>query len=553
MPSLIELVDRVNKGEAVDAASLEMYQDSANTAEKFLSHHAQAMLDLRRAHQHILQSLEAIDYSDQKVLNQFISISGFLGLTDQRANPVVRFGTSAIARRDYCLGLEAIQSAVAFDLAHDGTHTADRENCQFIETQYQRVAEAVGWKPADGNHEPNDRTHLAIIVSGLADDEPAARFLRNLARAHDSKRFKLFVYATEAKVRRDKQQFATGPVTSISARRGKDTLDFLAIQGIPVWIASTEGDLLSASRELAAQMASDRVDVAIFDADQSDPISAIVSHWDCAKAKTNLVRNAPLYSSGIGSVAYLDQIRFDRDKAYWSASGVDSRFILEGIELDAPLTAAPSRATYGIPSTAVVMATAGSDLDGTLSDAFVEAIITLLRAHPNAIQLFVGEGDLSRQKRKFESAGVSKRVGYAGNRRDLPGFLRIADLYLAEFPSSSPSGVLQAMAMSRAVMAMRWGDDVDHSQAAAFVGSEAATATRDPGLFIERAGKLIRDAQARTQLGQSLRQRVEQHFGFDQTCRHIEQLCINLLESENNDAGAEKTVLHGSADITKVA
>ena len=75
--SLMELVERVNKGELVDPEALEVYQDSANTAEKFLAHHALAMLDLRRAHQHMLQSLEAIDYSDQKVLNQFVSVSSF--------------------------------------------------------------------------------------------------------------------------------------------------------------------------------------------------------------------------------------------------------------------------------------------------------------------------------------------------------------------------------------------------------------------------------------------------------------------------------------------
>ena len=81
MASLMELVDRVNKGEMIDPELLEVYQESPNSAEKFLAHHAHAMLDLRRAHQHILQSLEAIDYSDQKVLNQFISVSSFLGLT----------------------------------------------------------------------------------------------------------------------------------------------------------------------------------------------------------------------------------------------------------------------------------------------------------------------------------------------------------------------------------------------------------------------------------------------------------------------------------------
>src|SRR5436189_1851800 len=114
MASLMEIVERVNKGELIDPEQLEIYQESTNSAEKFLAHHANAMLDLRRAQQHMLQSLEAIDYSDQKVLNQFISVSQFLGLTDLRAQPVIKFGAMAIGRREYAMGIEAIQNGVAY-------------------------------------------------------------------------------------------------------------------------------------------------------------------------------------------------------------------------------------------------------------------------------------------------------------------------------------------------------------------------------------------------------------------------------------------------------
>ncbi len=61
MASLMELIERVNKGEMIDPTQLEVYQDSSNSAEKFLAHHARAMLDLRQAQQHMMQSLEAID------------------------------------------------------------------------------------------------------------------------------------------------------------------------------------------------------------------------------------------------------------------------------------------------------------------------------------------------------------------------------------------------------------------------------------------------------------------------------------------------------------
>src|SRR5688500_8152088 len=162
MASLMELVDRVNKGELIEPAQLEVYQDSPNSAEKFLAHHAHAMLDLRRAQQHMMQSLEAIDYSDQKVLNQFISVSSFLDLTDLRAAPVIKFGACAIGRREYALGLEAIQNGVSYDMQHGGTWTADRENCQFVATQYERAAQWIGWSTKETLEWNNKQTKLAI-------------------------------------------------------------------------------------------------------------------------------------------------------------------------------------------------------------------------------------------------------------------------------------------------------------------------------------------------------------------------------------------------------
>ena len=127
-------------------------------------------------------------------------------------------------------------------------------------------------------------------------------------------------------------------------------------------------------------------------------------------------------------------------------------------------------------ATAVVLATAGNNLDKTLAGEFIDAIVTILRAHPNAIYLLIGDAELAWQKRKFESAGVGKRVGFAGKRKDLPGFLRIADLYLAEFPTASAFGVLQAMSVERPVVAAKCGDDAETSQAS---GSPACAGPGD--------------------------------------------------------------------------
>jgi predicted O-linked N-acetylglucosamine transferase (SPINDLY family) len=241
--------------------------------------------------------------------------------------------------------------------------------------------------------------------------------------------------------------------------------------------------------------------------------------------------------SGINCVSYIEQNRFDADQDFWARRGTDSRFMLEGMDLEVDLGPAPQRATYGIPENAIVMATCGADLDASISDEFCDMMINILRAHPHAVYLLIGEGELSAQKRKFESAGVGKRVGYAGKRKDLPGFLRIADLYLAEFPCSSATGVLQAMACERPVVAMRWGEASGESQAAAFIGADACISNRDTPAYIERVSKLIREGTTRAKLGKQMRARVEQHFGYNQTAKHVEQLCEQVLQACCNTSG----------------
>jgi len=553
MPSLLELVDRVNRGELVDSKLLQVYQASSNSAERFLGHHASAMVALRSAQQYMLQSLEAIEYGDQKVLAQFISVSGFLGLSEQRAAAMVRFGANAIARREYALGLEAIQSGVAYDHQQRGDYTASRENCRLIAAQYVRAAQCIGWTSGLPLTRNNRQTRIAYLVSSLADDEPAARTARSLARHYDSGRFRLHVYSTKAAVRRDKQQFAAASYLQPSTRSGEKTLDFLDRQRVPTWLASTSGTVVEAARHLADQLVKDRIDMAIFDATQADAIAAVVAEWEVTPVKMNLCRGIPLYASGLSCVAYTDQARYEADHDYWRQRQVDCNFILEGIDADEDLGLPPQRSSYGIPSTMIVLASAGPDLDRTVGAEFVEAIINLLRLHPQAVYLMIGDAELSWQKRKFESAGIAKRIGHARRRKDVAGFLRIADIYLAEFPANSAASVVQAMSVEKPVVAMCCGNAAEQSQAAALVGSEGAIPSRDPGAYIERIGKLIGDLNYRQTLGGIMRSRVRQHFNFAQTARQLEQLCDQLIHQARDGTAGQLTLADDPLPMAKVA
>ncbi len=111
MPSLIELVEKINSGDSLEPQELAGYQESPNSAERFLAHHAGATLQLRACHTHLYEALKAIDFADRKVLEQYIGLCGFLGRDDMKTAPMVQFGRSAIERGEAALGLEAIAQA----------------------------------------------------------------------------------------------------------------------------------------------------------------------------------------------------------------------------------------------------------------------------------------------------------------------------------------------------------------------------------------------------------------------------------------------------------
>ena len=537
MASLMELIERVNRGELIDAAQLEIYQESSNSAEKFLAHHAHAMLDLRRAQQHMMQSLEAIDYSDQKVLSQFMSVSSFLGLTDLRAGPVVKFGACAIGRREYALGLEAIQNAVGFDLSQRGSWTGDRENCQFVATQYERAARGIGWSSGEATFEWNNQpTRIGLVVSSISDDDATGRMIRAFARYLDAKRFQLIVYSTEAFARREKQPFGLTSFVSASRKRGVTTISDLAVRGVEFWTAPIEGDIVTSAKELAEKIVTDKIDITLFEPTQADPIAALLATWETSPIKVNLCRDTPIYNSAVSCITYLDAVRYEADREYWQKRGMETKFILEGVDTEAALGAMPARSAYGIPENSVVLATAGNDLDKSLTGEFIDMVVTILRAHPNTIYLLIGDAELAWQKRKFESAGVGKRVGFAGKRKDLPGFLRIADVYLAEFPTAGSYGVLQAMSVERPVVAAKCGDDAETSQASTLVGSEGIILGKDTAAYIDRVSKIIKDKAYRAKLGKMMRTRIEQHFSFAQTTRQFEQMFDQLMQQRIDNA-----------------
>ena len=532
MASLLELVERVNKGELIDPQQLEVYQDSTNAAEKFLANHAHAMLDLRRSHTYLLEALEAIDYADQKVLFQFLSVLGFLGLNDQRCEPVIRFGRAAINRKEIGLAMEAIQSGILQDNQHNGHYSRDRDNAKTIAAHYDHCGDAIGWNAPGPLDWQNPVFKIGYVTTTIVDDEAPARLINGLSKHLDPKRTKLHVYSTEATVRREKQSFGQGPFLPGSSKRGKETIDTLGRRKAGLWFTPLDQDLAGGAKELANQIFKDQIDVLIIDAQLNDPIAAVLSGWTPAKSKLHIVRRSPVLSGESDGAIYFDHHRFHADEPHWQASKTHANLLCEGVEplvLDTPV---PPRSTFGIPDSATLLTTLIQDGDEPLSHDFLDAIVHTLRQHTSAVLLVAGDGDTGPLKRRLEAAGLSKRGGFVGKRKDLTDFFRMSDLYLAPFHKGTPTGILAAMAAGRAIVALA-GESADPHRPQALIGEENSSHT--PSAFADRADKLIRDAALRTKLGDSLKQRITGTFSMDRTAHALEALCRQLLQPVHQD------------------
>ena len=112
MPSLLQLVERVNKSLPVEPVRLEIYEKSDNAAEAFLSNRASATLKLRQAQGYLRKCLEAIDFADSKVLLDYLSVCGLLDESTPQVEPAARFGAARMRERIILLGSKRSKARV---------------------------------------------------------------------------------------------------------------------------------------------------------------------------------------------------------------------------------------------------------------------------------------------------------------------------------------------------------------------------------------------------------------------------------------------------------
>jgi len=164
-----------------------------------------------------------------------------------------------------------------------------------------------------------------------------------------------------------------------------------------------------------------------------------------------------------------------------------------------PLT----RAELDLNEAAVVWITAGFRLEHEIKPEWADRMLQLMSHHPHVIWLVIGGAGKLPQALRQAAAG---RVRAMATRNDLPGLLRISNIYVNPPRMGGGLSVAEAMAEGLAVVSLAGSDGGDKT-------GELALADMDA--YMEHLAALTENPDLRREMGQALRRRFDERFDLE--------------------------------------
>ncbi len=533
---LAEIIQRVSRGESVELTRLAPYLYSDEVGIRTAAHKVHALMHLFNAQRETWRALEASDFADGKTLHNLHSICLITRDETTRVEGMISYGRAMIERGQIPVGLEATGAACCADIGAGIKYLSDPERAGEIARSYElagrRTRELAGLSQAvpaalDG------RIRVAYVVPNLIDDVNApSQRIANLIRHHNRDRFDIRVYSSEELCRRSKPLFFIAQLLPPTAARAPKILKLMQEMNTPFYAAPLDGTLVDSAVALARKIVADGTDVAVFQASLACPVICLIAGWKVAPAQVNINIGVPMYVEGIDCTTYFMRGNYERELDYWRSRGRKAVHLPGGIDPNPELPPAPTKASIGIDDRAVIMMTVGAALGTRMSDQFIQTMCEILRNNPQALYLVVGQGEFVRQRERFKTAGLTNRVRFAGTRNDVRSFLRVADIYVNEFPSGGAQSVLEAMSAGLAVVAMRYSNQHLHCCGAEYVGPAGTIVGADPTGYFNLVSRLIQEPDFRAEQGRAMRRRVEDVYAFAKTVQNFEKLYEELMEAQ---------------------
>ena len=158
----------------------------------------------------------------------------------------------------------------------------------------------------------------------------------------------------------------------------------------------------------------------------------------------------------------------------------------------------------------------------------LEAAPGILRDHPDAVFLIVGDGDLRPSLQELAGIlGVEKHVVFTGFRSDVYDLLETFDMYvLPSLFEGTPLGLLEAMLHSKSVVATNVGSNAEIVQNDV---SGKLVEPKRPDQLSNAINSLLRNPKTREDMGRIARERILGLFSLDRMISEYELLYDSLV------------------------
>ncbi len=177
-----------------------------------------------------------------------------------------------------------------------------------------------------------------------------------------------------------------------------------------------------------------------------------------------------------------------------------------------------TRAQFGFADSAVILITAGFRLEHEIKADWADRMLQLMEHHPQVVWLLVGgAGKLPTALAK----APANRVRVFATRDDVPGMLRISDIYVNPPRMGGGISVAEAMAEGLPVVSLTGSDGGDKAGEQALTGHDA---------YVERLAALIEDPAMRRDLGAAMRRRFDERFDLDASGPALLAACRQAAE-----------------------
>lgn len=435
----------------------------------------------------------------------------------------------AIARNDWAGAIERLAATAVLDIQqHSQTFLAGAREAVLLGDAYAACAQGASIERRERSPiVPHERSlKLVYVMPSIVEGQAASRRMVQMLRLHDRARFEPSVIVTEEFTqRRPTSTFLKWPSTP-SAVAGSSLIEQIRACGVEPVIMPSQGGYLDGARDAIDRLRAMELDIAVFVSSPACPISALAAWARVAPVQVNQNVAVPLVIDGIDGIVYHNAACASEDDGVLSARGIRSMPVAgNGTDIKAAERAvAIDRATLGVPREAVLLASAGNRLpQRTMAGSFASDLAAFLRRNPAAWWLAIGPGDFSAVLKVL--GPLRDRVILAGPQTDIRPWLKMADMYVNEYPEGGANTVLESMACGTPVVALHAGHRHTECIGAELTG-DAATSIEG---YWQRVTRWCEQPAERKKNALAQGQRVRERFGYEAICRQYETAYLSLV------------------------